>query len=268
MKKGIGLALTVLCLWVAAWAADPPPAKTPHIFILQCDSQQMMGDLGFDKAFRDLLRRLPPDDAVLVFGFNLNNVYPVLLGKAGELHWPPKGFKFSSANTNTTPFKDILAILVSWRIRNCTVYVITSGRDRDLSGNMKVEGANDFLHSSLRPDMYSSSIRPLVLDGRDFDPSKYRPLSDILRYVKEQNVKVQSVFLWKNTQRDLFQKDDYTGSSFFPGDMRYVNREDTGSTLLLDSLGYTALVLIAHTSGGEVYSDFGNFGGLFGKLFP
>ena len=267
IKKTHLFAVLAILLSLAFLPAGPA-SPVPRIFVVQTDSMPIMGELDFDKGFAALLRRLPPEDPVLVFGFHLNNVYPLAMGRAGEIHWPPKGFRFVSASGNTTPYKDILAVLVHWKIRNATVWVLTTGRCRELEACMKVEGANDFQHSSLRPDMYSASSRPLVLDGRDFDPVRYRPLAELLRYVCEQNVKVNSVFLWKNPKKDLFMEDGHTGSSFFGGDMRYFQHCESDRVQLRDNLGFTALTLLAQASGGAIFSEFGSFQGLFRNIAP
>ncbi len=267
MRKSVPFAILVVLLSLVFLRAGPA-SPVPRIFIVQTDSMPIMGELGFDKGFSALLRRLPPDDPVLVFGFHLNNVYPLAMGRAGEIQWPPKGFRFVSKSESTTPYKDVLAVLAHWKIRNATVWIVTTGRCRELESCMKVEGTNDFQHSSLRPDMYSSSSRPLVLEGREFDPSCYQPLAELLRYVREQNVKVKSVFLWKNPQKDLFLEDGHTGSSFFGGDMRYFQHGESDRVLLRDNLGFTALTLLAQVSGGEVFSEFGSFQGLFRTAVP
>ena len=113
---------------------------------------------------------------------------------------------------------------------------------------MKVEDTNESQLSSRRPDLYSSSSRPLVLEGRDSDPARYCPLLELRRYVRGQ--KVNRVFLWKNPKKDLFREDGQTGSSFFGGDMRDFQHGETSRVLFRDNLGFTALVLLAQESGG------------------
>ena len=257
-----------LCLALAVTsglcaAAAPPDAGARHVFIIQRDMAPLADTLGFHKAFEAYLRRLPPGDRVSIYGFELSNVYELMDGRAAELHWPPKGYRFTNPSGNTTPVKDLLAILVNWNLRNTNVVLVTTGRDRVMVECMNPEAAKEWLRANIRPDRIATLQRPLVLGSQVFSIDKYKPLGELIRFFRNEKVTLTAVQLWKVAGGDLFRNDDWQTSSFFPGDMRYVNHTLNEQDELMDSFAYTALTALTEASGGKVYIDFTNFKGLF-----
>lgn len=260
---GVILGLLVCAGWTTAGGLTATKRIT---FVIQQDANPAMTSLNFNKGFADLLKRLPPDCQVSVFGFAGNTVYPVRHGKAGALDWPPKGLEFVAANQNAVPFKDLLAILVHWRIQDQPVCFISNCRSLAMFQSMQLEGSNIDKHVNIKPSVVAAVEKPVIMDQRDFDPKRYEPLTKLGKYLKASNIQLYGFYVRKNTEKDLFTEDDRSGSSFFTGDMRYLQNRQIIRDLMLDSLGLTALHWLTIESGGMLYYDFPSFTGVFRSL--
>lgn len=244
--------------------AQPPAGRL--FFVLQQDLSPAIDRYGFDNGFKHLLKHLPGHILVEVSGFSLNNVYPVLYGPAGELAWPPERYEFTAGNDNTDPFKDLLAILVHRRITRKTVYLISNCRSMKMIRDMKLEGFFDHKIVSVKSSVISGYEKPYILDQRDFDPSKYEPIARLGQYCKANEVRIVGMFIQSKPRHDLFVDDERTGSSFFTGDMRYIQNDQMSRSLAMDSIGLTSLSWLAQSTGGDIYQDFTTFKGLFDTL--
>jgi len=247
-------------------ARQPPPPAGRLFFVLQQDLSPAIDRYGFDKGFKYLLKTLPNHILVEVSGFSLNNIYPVLYGKAGDVAWPPERFKFTALNDNTDPFIDILATLVHRQVTHKTVYLISSGRSLKMIREMNLEGLFDSKHVNIKSTVIPGYEKPYILDQRDFDPSKYQPLANLCQYCREKDVRIVGMFIQNTPRHDMFVDDDRTGSSFFTGDMRYYQNDQMTRSLAVDSIGLTSLSWLAHSTGGDIYQDFTTFRGLFDTL--
>ncbi len=260
----VGLVALICC--TAVLAADTG-GNRPCLVILQQDLQPYANKLKFHEGFAGFLRSLPPEQIVDVFSFSINNVYPVVSGKAGELIWPPKDYDFVANNSNTIPFKALLATLVHRRAADQTVYFISNCRDMDLVQNLHIEGLSSYRHVNIKPSVIQSYQKSYVLDRRDFDPNTYEPLTELARFCSERNVRIVGIFVRTVPLVTLFEDDTWRGTTtFFVGDMRYIQQRDKERNLIIDSAGFTALSWIVEKSGGDLYHDFTSFKGLFQQV--
>jgi len=252
-----GLMATVFC-----WPSDDEKIT----FVVQHDLKPAVNNLKFERGFNYFMKNQPSDLKVEIFGFYLNNVYPVLAEKAGKLMWPPEGFEFIATNDNTIPFKDLLAILVHFKISNQTVYFVSNCRSYAMIQSLHLEGLETKKHVNVKtagPSAVEAYEKPFILDQRDFNPEKYEPLKTLKRYCRDKNVKIVGLFVREYVEKDLFEDDQRTGSSFFTGDMRYIHSNRADRTLVVDSIGLTAITWITEQTGGKAYYDFGSFKSLF-----
>ncbi|HOB52481.1 MAG TPA: hypothetical protein PK176_08560 [Acidobacteriota bacterium] len=266
MRRWTGCFMLVLAVCVGWAAAGELSAPKRLTFVIQQDADPAMTSLNFNKGFAELLKWLPSDCQVSIFGFYGNTVYPVRHGKAGELDWPSKGMDFLAINQNAVPFKDLLAILAHWRIQDQPVCFISNCRCLAMFQSMQLEGTNVDKHVNIKPSVVSAVEKPVIMDQQDFDPKRYEPLAKLNRYLKENKIRLYGFYVRKNTEKDLFAEDDRTGSSFFTGDMRYFQNRQISRDLMLDSLGLTALHWLTIESGGVLYYDFPSFSGVFRSL--
>jgi hypothetical protein len=266
MRRTLGVAILLGTVMLGASGALDLSETKKITFVIQQDSDPAMTSLNFNKGFAEFLKRLPPDCQVSIFGFAGNSVYPVAHGAAKALDWPQRGIEFFAANQNAVPFKDLLAILVHWRIQDQPVFFVSNCRCLAMFQSMQLEGSNADRHVNIKPSFVQAVEKPVIMDQRDFDPTRYDALVRLQKYMKANSVRLYGFFVRKNTDKDLFAEDDRSGSSFFTGDMRYFQNRQITRDLLLDSLGLTALHWLTVESGGRLYFDFPTFTGVFRSL--